>query len=247
MRILLSGCCGHMGAEVIKVADADSDAVIKAGVDAFGDGSTGFPCASKMEDADADVDIIIDFSHHSCTESLLKFAVEHKLPLVLATTGQTDEELEMIKKASSEIPLFFAANYSLGVALLIELAKKTAQVMGDAEIEIVEVHHDRKIDAPSGTALAIANALKEVRPDSEIVTGRSGLKKREKNDIGISAVRMGNVVGIHEVLVGTQNQTVTLKHEAHSRALFAEGALSAAKFLLGKAPGAYSMNDLVAF
>ncbi len=236
-----------MGAEVIRVVEAaKKDIEIKAGVDVKNDGSMKFPCASRYEDADPDVDIIIDFSHHSCTEELLKFAVCHNIPLVLATTGQTDEEIQMIEEASKKIPLFFAANYSLGIALLIELAKKAAVTMGDAEIEIVEVHHDRKIDAPSGTALAIANALKEVRPGSQIVAGRNGLKKREPEDIGVSAVRIGNVVGIHEVLVGTQNQTITLKHEAHSRALFAEGAVAAAEFLMGKAPGAYDMKDLVA-
>jgi len=234
-----------MGREVVKVVASKKDMEITAGVDPMCDGNTGFPCAADFSDADMDVDVIIDFSHHSCTKELTAFAAAHKIPLVLATTGQTDEELEMIRSASKKTPLFFAANYSLGVALLIDLAKKAAATMSDAEIEIVEVHHDRKIDAPSGTALAIANAVKEVRPDSEIVTGRSGLKKREPNDIGVSAVRLGNVVGIHEVLIGTQNQTITLKHEAHSRALFAEGAVSAAEFLVGKAPGLYNMKDLV--
>lgn len=249
MRILLSGCCGHMGAEVIKVAkESKKDIVIKAGVDVMMTEEFGeIPCVSSYAEADPDVDVVIDFSHHSCTKDLVDFATEHKLPLVIATTGQTEEEKKMIDDAAKKVPLFYAANYSLGIALLIELAKKTAATMSDAEIEIVEVHHDRKVDAPSGTALAIAGAVKEVRPGSEIVCGRNGLKKREPEDIGVSAVRLGNVVGIHEVLIGTNNQTITLKHEAHSRALFAEGALSAAEFLIGKNPGAYNMNDLVSF
>ena len=148
-------------------------------------------------------------------------------------------------KASEYIPLFFSANYSFGIALLIDLAKKTAAAMPDAEIEIIEKHHDRKLDAPSGTAVAIANAITEVRPSAYAVTGRSGMGKRTKEEIGIHAVRMGNIVGEHEVIIGTPNQTITLKHEAHDRALFAEGALTAAKFLYNKPAGFYNMNDLI--
>ena len=164
---------------------------------------------------------------------------------MLATTGQTEEEKAMITKAAESIPVFFAANFSMGVALLIDLAKKAAQTMPDAEIEIVEAHHDRKLDAPSGTALAIANAIKEVRPEATFNMGRSGYAKREPNEIGISAIRMGNIVGIHEVMIGTQNQTITLKHEAHSRALFAEGALQAAAFIADKPAGLYNMESLI--
>ena len=188
---------------------------------------------------------MIDFSHHSATEGLLAFVKKNHLPLVLATTGQTDEERAAILAASAEIPLFFASNYSLGVALLVELAKKAAAAMPDAEIEIIEMHHDRKIDAPSGTALTLAKALQEVRPGAEITCGRSGNAKRSKSEIGIQSVRMGNIVGVHEVMIGTNNQTITLKHEAHSRALFAEGALAAAEFLVGKPAGLYDMNSLV--
>ena len=165
---------------------------------------------------------------------------------MIATTGQTDEERAKVAEAAKTVPIFFAANYSVGVALLIKLAKQTAAVMKDAEIEIVEMHHDRKVDAPSGTALAIGRALQEVRPEATLVTGRSGMGKRTKEEIGIHAIRMGNVVGTHEVIVGTNNQTITLKHEAHSRALFAEGALAAAEFLIGKPAGLYDMNALLA-
>ena len=191
------------------------------------------------------MDVVVDFSHHSCTGDLLAYAVGNGIPLVLATTGQTEEERAAIRKAAETIPLFFAANYSLGVALLIELARKTAAAMPDAEIEIVEVHHDRKVDAPSGTALAIADAICQIRPESTVHSGRSGMGKRTPEEIGIHAVRMGNVVGIHEVMIGTQNQTITLKHEAHSRALFAEGALAAADFLMGKPAGLYDMTSLL--
>ena len=183
---------------------------------------------------------------HFCTPALLDFAVERKIPVVLATTGHTSEELDAVKAASARIPLFFSANMSLGVALLVELAKKAALSMPDADIEIVETHHNRKLDAPSGTALMIADAIRTVRTDAELKKGRSGQAKRQPNEIGIHAVRMGNIVGTHEVLVGTQNQTITLKHEAHSRALFAEGAVAAAAFICGKKPGLYDMNSLVA-
>ncbi|MBO4445614.1 MAG: 4-hydroxy-tetrahydrodipicolinate reductase [Clostridia bacterium] len=247
MRILLSGLCGHMGAEVVALAKAGyRDAEIVAGVDPFSSGSD-IPCAATFSDAEKDVDIIIDFSHHSLTKALCDFAVENNLPLVIATTGQTDEEKGYIAKTAESVPVFYAANYSVGVALLCELAKKTAEIMPEAEIEIVETHHDRKLDAPSGTALAIADAIKTVKTDAEVVCGRSGNGKRGEKEIGIQSIRIGNIVGIHEVLVGTQNQTITLKHEAHSRALFAEGALCAAEFLLGKEPGLYTMNDMVKF
>lgn len=248
MKILISGIFGHMGREVSALAqNGCRGAELTAGVDAVGTGDCPVPVARSFAEAETAVDCIIDFSHHSCTEELLRFAVSNRLPLVLATTGQTEEERAAIAEASKQIPLFFAANYSLGIALLIELAKKTAAVMPDAEIEIIEVHHNRKLDAPSGTALAIAEALKTVRPEAEIVNGRSGYGKRKPEDIGIHAVRMGNVVGDHEVLIGTQNQTISLKHSAHSRALFAEGAIAAAEFLVGKSAGLYDMKSLVQF
>ena len=236
-----------MGREVLTAAQTQYDDVeIIAGVDAFNGDGMPFPCAASFDDACTDADVIIDFSHHSCTNDLLSFAVANRIPLVLATTGQTDEERKAIIDASGKIPLFFAANYSIGIALLIELAKKTAAAMPNAEIEIIEKHHDRKVDAPSGTALAIAEAISSVRPDSFVVSGRSGNScKRKPNEIGISAIRMGNIVGEHEVLIGTPNQTISLKHEAHSRALFAEGAISAALFLKDKEPGQYTMDDLI--
>lgn len=246
MRILLSGIGGHMGREVVKLIGADPALTLAGGVDAFMTEPCAVPCAKDFSSAVTDADCIIDFSHHSLTGALTDFAVKQKMPLVLATTGQTEEEKAMIRTASKEIPLFFAANYSVGIALLIDLAKKAASVMGDAEIEIVEAHHDRKLDAPSGTALAIADALHEVRPESVNHCGRSGQGKRSPEEIGIHAIRMGNVVGMHEVIIGTQNQTITLKHEAHSRALFAEGALAAAKFLEGKPAGLYNMQSMLA-
>ncbi|MCQ2409743.1 MAG: 4-hydroxy-tetrahydrodipicolinate reductase [Clostridia bacterium] len=248
MRILISGICGHMGKEVEKLAlEGYKGASIVAGVDFKNDGSASVKCAVDFDYAETDVDCIIDFSNHACTKYLLDFAVKNNLPLVLATTGQTEEEKESIKKASEKIPLFYSANYSMGIAILTELAKKTAALMPDAEIEIIEKHHDRKVDAPSGTALALADAIKEVRPDCYTKNGRDGSSKRGQNEIGIHSVRLGNIVGEHEVIIGTQNQTITLKHEAHSRALFAEGALCAAAFLMGKPAGLYDMKKMLEF
>lgn len=246
MKILVSGLYGHMGREVATLLKAGCEnGELTAGVSLDIDGSLSVPCVESFAQAETDVDCIVDFSHHSWTKDLLEFAVIHNLPVVLATTGQTEEEKQMIHDASRNIPVFFAANYSLGVALLIDLAKKAASVMSGAEIEIIEQHHNRKMDAPSGTALAIAEAIKEVRPNSNIVTGRSGYGKRSPEDIGIHSVRMGNIVGIHEVVIGTANQSITLKHEAYSRALFAEGALKAAAFLMGRPAGLYNMNSLL--
>ena len=247
MRILLSGLGGHMGAEVAKLcAEGFRGAELAAGVDYLNWENAAVPCAPDFDSACADVDCVVDFSHHSCTGALLAFAVKHRLPTVIATTGQTGEERAAIEDAAKEIPVFFAANFSVGVALLIELAKQAAAAMPEAQIEIIEKHHDRKLDAPSGTALKIADAIRDVRPEAYPVTGRSGYRKRTADEIGIHAVRMGNIVGEHEVIIGTPNQTITLKHEAHSRALFAEGALAAASFLIGKPAGLYGMNDLVA-
>ncbi|MBE6645789.1 MAG: 4-hydroxy-tetrahydrodipicolinate reductase [Ruminococcaceae bacterium] len=248
MNILLNGICGHMGREVAKLASAGyRGATLAVGVDPNADGTEapvsvkGFGEIIPL----GNVDCIVDFSHHSCVSELLDFAEKNGIPTVVATTGHTHEEVERIRRASKNIPVFFSANMSLGVALLVELAKTAAAAMPDAEIEIIEKHHDRKIDAPSGTALMIADAICEVRPEAYTNLGRSGQGKRSADEIGIHAIRMGNIVGEHEVLIGTQNQTITLKHEAHSRALFAEGALAAAAFLVGCDAGLYDMKSLV--
>ncbi len=255
MKLLISGLCGHMGAEVAKLALEGCRGAIPSGtvgVDMNACGAEGMPCAHSFAEAEAhpevfaSIDCIVDFSHHSLTPSLLDFAVAHGIPAVIATTGHTAEERAAIESAARRVPVFFAANFSLGVALLIDSARRIAAAMPDAEIEIIEKHHDRKLDAPSGTALAIANALCEVRPDAALVTGRSGSGKRTPTEIGIHAVRMGNIVGEHEVIIGTPNQTITLKHEAHDRALFAEGAMAAAAYLVRQTDARlYDMTDLV--
>ena len=246
MKIFVCGYYGFMGQEVVKLANTGyRGATLAGGVDLQGDALVYSSFDSVP--ATLDADCIVDFSHHSATDALLRFATARKLPVVLATTGHTPEELAAIAEAGKRIPIFFSANMSLGVALLVELAKTTAAAMPEAEIEIVEKHHNRKLDAPSGTALMLANAICEVQPTRFIKTGRSGQGKRDPMEIGMHAIRMGNIVGEHEVIVGTQNQTITLKHEAHSRALFAEGALAAAAFLCTcKTAGVYDMQTLIA-
>ena len=229
-----------MGREVCRLAEASDDNAVVARVDKFG----GEGMLTNINDFTGDADVIIDFSHHTASPELVKYAVERQIPIVIATTGHDDSELETIYEASKNVAVFMSANMSLGVALLVELAKKTARVFPEADIEIIEKHHNRKLDAPSGTALMIAKAIEEVRRGVKFVFVRGGQQKREPNEIGIHAVRGGNIVGEHEVIVCTDAQIITLKHEAQSRSLFAEGAIAAASFLVGKGAGLYSMQDI---
>ncbi len=246
MKILICGVGGRMGREVAKMAlDGFRGASVVAGVDVIPLDTREFRSYTDLNDVEETPDCIIDFSHHTATPQLLAYAVEKKLPVVLATTGHDEGELSTIVEAAKKIPIFHSANMSLGIALLVELAKTAAKTFPDADIEIVEKHHNRKLDAPSGTALLLANALKEVREDAKNVCGRSGQGKREKNEIGIHAIRMGNIIGEHEVILGTDTQTITLKHEAHSRSLFAEGAIVAADYLIGKPAGLYDMKRMI--
>ena len=254
MKVLVSGYLGHMGKILSEMIRNDSELELVAGVDkgiAIDEnkqvcrGEHCEPVFSSFNSVNIDADIIVDFSHHSLTKDLVEYATKNNTPIVIATTGQTEEEKNMILEASKKVPLFFAANYSIGIAVLIDAAKRVASTMKDADIEIVETHHNRKIDAPSGTALKIANELKEVRKDANFVFGRNGNKKREKNDIGVNAIRLGNVVGIHEVLISTEHECISLKHEAYDRGLFAEGAIRAIKFMKDKSIGLYDMKDLM--
>ena len=252
MNIILCGYSGHMGAEVEKLAGSGyKGAVITGGIDVSGEGReyrtcNGFSIDDDFTDILKKADCVIDFSHHSCTSDLMSLACEYSLPVVLCTTGQTEEELSAIDRASQIIPVFRSANMSIGVAVLIDLAKKAVSVMNDAEVEIIEIHHDRKLDAPSGTALMLAEAIKKERKNSRITCGRSGHGKREHDEIGIQSVRIGNGVGVHEIMIGTKSETLTLKHEAHDRALFAEGAIAAAEVISGKKAGLYNMEDMMA-
>ncbi len=190
-------------------------------------------------------DVVIDFSHHSAAAQVLDYARTIGAAAVIGTTGHTQEEKAMITAAAREIPVFFSGNMSLGIAVLCRLAKEAVGYFPDADIEIVEVHHNRKVDAPSGTALMLFHAIQQVRPRAVAHCGRSGEGKRSKEEIGISSLRMGSVVGVHEVHIHTGSQELTLRHEAVTRDMLAEGAVEAARFMVGKAPGLYTMEQML--
>ena len=247
MKIIVNGAGGRMGAEVIRMArEGVRGAEPAAAVDFNGCSVADCVCVRTPDEYDGPADCIVDFSHHTAAGSLLKYARKRRLPVVIATTGHTDEERELIREAAAEIPVFFSANMSLGIAVLASLAEKAAKMFPDADIEIVEKHHNRKLDVPSGTALLLADRIRLVRPEAEYVVGRHENGKRQKREIGIHSLRMGNVVGEHEIIISTDHEILTLKHEAHDRALFAEGALCAAQFLTGQPAGLYNMEDMLA-
>ncbi|MBO5653528.1 MAG: 4-hydroxy-tetrahydrodipicolinate reductase [Clostridia bacterium] len=243
MKVIVNGAMGRMGKEVTRlVKDGYKGAELCALVDAFGEGEGVLKALDCVE---GKADVIVDFSNHAAAPAICEYAVKTGTATVIATTGHTEEEKAAILAAAKKVPIFFSANMSLGVALLCELAAKAAALYPDADIEIVETHHNRKLDAPSGTALMIADAIKDVKTDATYQLGRAGHAKREKKEIGIHAIRMGNVVGEHEVHIGTDTETITLTHKAHDRSLFAEGALVAAAFIGGKKAGLYTMRDMV--
>lgn len=246
MRVLVNGITGHMGQIVYSlVKDGYTGSSFAGGVspDVVVEKDNHF---RSFGSCSVDSDVVVDFSFHAGVGDLLDYCIAHKLPVVVATTGHTPEEKELIEKASQSIPVFYSANMSIGVAVLAELAKKAAGAFPDADIEIVETHHNRKIDVPSGTALLLANSIKEARPSAVYNIGRPENGKRTKEEIGIHSLRMGNYFGRHEIYISTGSETLTLVHEAHNRTLFAEGALKAAAFLVGKEPGLYNMKDLMA-
>ena len=238
MKVVICGANGAMGSLLQARLTGEITGLVSL------DGENGVP--KTFADLGAvGADVVIDFSHHSAVIDVLSYARKNHCAVVIGATGHTEEEKEQIYAAAKEIPVFYAGNMSLGIAVLCRLAKQAALSFPDADIEIVETHHTRKVDAPSGTAHMLFNALKEVRADAVANCGRAGEGKRAKEEIGISSLRMGNVVGIHEVHICTPSQTLTLRHEAHDRGMFADGAVNAARYLCGKAPGLYSMNHLL--
>ena len=243
MKIIINGAGGRMGKALRAMIEKGCrGAEYACGVDLY---ATGEGIVPSLAECTASADIIIDFSNHAATGELVDYAVSRKLPLIVCTTGHTPEELQRIHKASEVIPVFHSGNMSVGIALLTQLAKQTAAMFPDADIEIVEAHHNQKLDVPSGTALMLAKAVQEARPEAKPLVGRHENGKRTREEVGIHSLRMGNTVGWHEVIVNTGTQIITLKHEAQDRALFAEGALAAAEFLIGKPAGLYSMKDIV--
>ena len=238
MRAIVCGANGAMGKLICGILG--DEVVGKVSID----GENNVPKTFE-ELGKCDADVVIDFSHHTAVGSVLNYAKQIGAAAVIGTTGHTDEEKALIAASSEEIPVFFSGNVSMGIAVLCRLAKQAASYFPDANIEIVEVHHTRKVDAPSGTALMLFNAVKEVRPDAWANCGRSGEGKRTAEEIGIHALRMGNVVGIHEVHIVTPNQSLTLKHESGSRAMLADGAVDAARFIAGKPAGLYNMENIL--
>ena len=199
-----------------------------------------------LTDYVGDADVVVDFSNHEATADVLAYCTARHLPAVIATTGHTEEEKTRIRQASRHIPVFLSYNMSVGVAVVAELVKQAAAAFPNADIEIIEKHHNQKLDVPSGTALILADRIKEVRPDAEYVIGRHENGRRRPEEIGIHSLRLGSETGTHEVIITTGAETITIRHEAENRILFAEGALKAAAFIIGKPAGLYGMQDMMA-
>lgn len=248
LKVILSGCNGHMGRVLTHLIDGDPDAVVVAGFDINTDTLSSYPVFVNPEEFHGFADVIIDFSHPSCLNGLLAFAKGRKIPILVATTGMQADDVQKIKEASGAIPVFYSANMSLGVNLMIDLIKRATRVLERYyDIEIIEKHHNQKIDAPSGTALAIADAISSAMssPASYVYDRHAQRKKRDKDEIGIHSIRGGTIVGEHEVIFAGNNETIEIRHTATSKEVFAHGAVAAAKFLALQSPGLYNMNDLV--
>ena len=247
-QIILCGCAGKMGLAVQAAVSGREDCEIVAGVDITGKEQSGFPVYTNIHQVTEPAQVLIDFSHPSALEDILVYCKARGIAAVLCTTGYSPEQVKTIREAAKTMPVLYSRNMSLGINLLIGLAQKAATVLGsDFDVEILEMHHNQKIDAPSGTALMIADAISKVRTDDTKYTydRHSQRKKREPNEIGIHAVRGGTIVGEHQVIFAGHHETITLSHSAQSKELFAIGAVNAAVFIHGKGPGLYDMSDLI--
>ena len=248
---MMHGCNGKMGQVISRIVKEDKDIEIVAGVDAYTGLANDYPVFESIEKCDVDVDVIIDFSTASAVDGLLEYCVEKGVPVVLCTTGLSEEQLQKVKDASEKVAVLKSANMSLGVNLLMKLIADAVKVLAPAgfDVEIVEKHHNQKVDAPSGTALALADSMNDAMNDTyEYIYDRSQVrKKRDKLEMGISAVRGGTIVGEHEVIFAGEDEVITFEHTAHSKAIFGKGAVEAAKFLKGKGAGFYDMKDVIQF
>ncbi len=248
-RIIMHGCNGRMGRVIADIVAADQDAEIVAGVDAYGEASGAFPVYRNLEDVTEEADAVIDFSNASAVDGLLEVCVRKNLPLVLCTTGLSEEQLARVNEDAGKVAILRSANMSLGINVLLKALKQVAPVLSAAgfDMEIVEKHHNQKLDAPSGTALALADCINEAAGgDFDYVYDRSTRRmKRPQKEIGISAVRGGSIVGDHDVIFAGLDEVVTISHTAYSRAIFGKGAVAAAKFLAGKPAGMYDMSDVI--
>lgn len=249
VKIIMNGCSGHMGQVISGLVKEDKDAEITAGIDPADRGDCGYPVFQKPEDCGIEADVVIDFSSYKAVDGILEFCRERKLPLILCTTGLTEEQVKKAEEYSREIPILRSANMSLGINMLLKLIQDAAKVLAAAgfDMEIVERHHKLKCDAPSGTALALADSLNAAMNNRyHYVVDRSQRhQRRDPDEIGISAVRGGSIVGDHEILFAGSDEVIEFKHTAYSKAVFGKGAVEAAKFLAGKPAGMYSMSDVI--
>lgn len=249
VRIIMHGCNGKMGQVITGLVADDPNAQIVAGIDIADNRDNGYPVFTDIKKCDVAADVIVDFAAAAAVDALLDYSVEKQIPVVLCTTGLSDEQLARVKESSKKVAILKSANMSLGINTLMKLLKDAANVFAPAgyDIEIVEKHHNQKIDAPSGTAIALADSINEARGgEYEYVYDRSQVrKKRDKKEIGISAVRGGTIVGEHEVIFAGIDEVIEFKHTAYSKSVFAKGAVEAAKFLAGKPAGMYDMADVI--
>ncbi len=250
IRAIMHGCNGHMGRVVTEICAADEEIEIVAGIDLYQGVENTYPVFSSLAECNVEADVIIDFCNAKAIDALLDFAEAKHVPVVLCTTGLSEEQISRVEEVSGKVAILKSANMSLGINTLMDLLKKATDVFSEAgfDIEIVEKHHNQKLDAPSGTAIALADSINERLDNSyEYKFDRSqDRKKREKKEIGISSVRGGNIVGEHEVIFAGLDEVITFKHTAYSKSVFANGAVSAAKFLAGKPAGHYEMKDVIA-
>lgn len=248
-RIIMHGCNGSMGQVISELAKLDENVHVVAGIDLSGNKNNNYPVFNSVAECDIEADVIIDFSSAIATDKLLKDAAKKKIPIVLCTTGLSKEQIDMVHDSSKKIAILKSANMSLGVNTLLKLLQTATQVLAaaDFDIEIIEKHHNKKLDAPSGTALALADAMNEVLNNEYAYQyDRTAVKeRRKKKEIGISAVRGGTIVGEHEVIFAGIDEVIEFKHTAYSKAIFAKGAISAAKFLVAKESGMYDMADVI--
>ena len=249
-KMIMHGCNGRMGHVIVDLVKEDNDIEVVAGVDAFGESTYVFPVFKSLEDCTVQADVIVDFSNASAAEGLLSFCEKKQIPVVLCSTGLSEEQLQRVKEASSKVAVLKSANMSVGVNTLFKVLKEVSPLFAAAgfDIEIVEKHHNQKLDAPSGTAIALADSINEsLNNEYEYVYDRSTRReKRPKKEIGIAAVRGGTIVGDHDVIFAGHDEVVTFSHRAYSRAVFGKGAVEAAKFLAGKPAGMYDMSDVLA-
>lgn len=251
IKILMHGCNGKMGRMITEIAKQDQDVEIVAGVDKYTAVANEYPVFETISECDVDADAVIDFSNAGAVDELLDYCVEKKLPVVLCTTGLSEKQLANVKEVSEKIAVLKSANMSMGINLLLKLLKDAAKVLAPAgyDMELVEKHHNQKLDAPSGTALALADSINgALGNEYEYVYDRSQVrKKRDAKEIGISAVRAGTIVGEHEVIFAGTDEVIEFKHTAYSRSVFAKGAVEAAKFLAEQKSGMYDMGDVIRF